>query len=202
MEQRQYAKWHFLPRKRQCAFTTIYWRSVIVQCLQRVSLLGSAGLRCGGELHGRVHQAAGETERLRGRDHGAPGAGRRDQPGREGGRPGVRVDGQLPAGKSWITASVFAVIVNICLHFALFHGRLLSLRFLLLSDVPCGSSLSSWWSRCCWQETAGWGKVAWCGRHRQRSFWCRAKLTTIIRRKWSSGRVPMDWTSLLYSKHN
>lgn len=186
--------------------------SVIVQCLQRVCiLLGSAGVRCGGELHGGIHQAACETERLRGRDHGATGTGWGDQPGREGGRPGVRVDGQLPAGKSWITASVIAVGMNIFLHFVLSHRRLLLLSarqsepplgFLLLSDALCGSSLSSWWSRCCWQETAGWGKAAWFGLRRQHSFWCHARPTAITQRKWCSGRVPMVWTSLLFSKHN
>lgn len=63
-----------------------------------------------------------------------------------------------------ITASVIAVGMNSFLHFVLSQRRLLLLSacqsepplgFLLLSDVPCGSSLSSWWSRCCWQETAG-----------------------------------------------
>lgn len=69
-----------------------------------------AGVRCGGKLHGRVHQTAGEAERLRGGDHGASGTSRRDQFIGEGGRPGVRVDGQLPVGKKFIILFVITVI--------------------------------------------------------------------------------------------
>lgn len=68
-----------------------------------------AGVRCGGELHGRVHQTAGEAERLRGGDYGASGTSRRDQSIGGGGRPGVRVDGQLPVGKNVIILFVITV---------------------------------------------------------------------------------------------
>lgn len=185
-----------------------------------VFVCGIVGVCCGGELHGRVHQTAGEAERLRGSGHGAPGTSWGDRATRAGGHPGVRVDGELPAGNN-DTADTLNnnknnkllyedVVLSLPQYYYSFigshHPPPLSAPFGVVLTTSCfclfflWSSSSSWLSQFCWPGTAGFGKVAWCGPRLRPSPLCRVRPTAIMQRKWPSGSSPMAWTSLLFSK--
>lgn len=69
-------------------------------------LLPPAGVRGGGQRDGPAHGAAGHAEWLRRHHHCVPAEGGGRGAAGEGGRAGVRVDGDLPAGKGGAVAGL------------------------------------------------------------------------------------------------
>ena len=73
-------------------------------------LLPHAGVRGGGQRDGPAHRAAGHAEWLRRHHHCVPAEGGGRGAAGEGGRAGVRGDGDLPAGKGGAAAGLVSGI--------------------------------------------------------------------------------------------